>query len=660
MKGYTGKVLHVDLGSGSIQEEKIPDRVYEKFLSGAGLGAYILYRDIPAGADPLGPDNVLGFVSGLLTGTGSLVTGRWLAVCKSPLTGGWGDANCGGTFSPAIKQCGYDGIFFRGVSRHPVYLLIDEKGARLEDASDLWGLDAVETENRLEEKHRDRKKPSAAVIGTSAEKGSLIAGICNDRGRIAARSGCGAVMGSKKLKAVVLRGSQKIDCADREQVRVLSRGYADKVKKVKMPGLVGGNMLALGGKLLSKMKTMSALDGMITAIPLLKKWGTIYNNNLGVTNGDLPIKNWSGSVVEYNRSHYRHLNPDLILRREQKKYSCYSCIIACGGICKIDDLGSGDFERTHKPEYETCAAFGGLLMNKDRHSIFYINELLNRAGMDSISAGNTVAYAIECYENGLLSRDDTGGLELTWGNSEAITALVKKMIAREGIGDLLADGVKKAAERIGKESARHAIHAGGQEPGLHDPRFDPLMGLHFSVDPTPGRHTIGSGQYYLIAHLWEEVSWAPKVTRYAKKEEYIPGDREAIKSVALSCYKQVVDGSGGCLFAAVSGIQHWPIFKWLNAATGWDKTADQYMETGKRIQTLRQMFNVREGVDPHSFKMHDRIAGRPPLDEGPLKGKSIPIEEMMRLHWKHFGWDEKSGVPLDETLQELGLDKVKQ
>ncbi len=657
MKGYMGKVLLVDLSSDTIEEQSVPEEVYEDFLSGVGLGAYFLHRSIPQGADPLGPDNILGLVSGLLTGTGSLLTGRWLAVAKSPLTGGWGDANCGGRFSPAIKQCGYDGIFFKGISQKPVYLVVDEGGARLEDASELWGMDAVETENRLEEKHRAKKKPAVAVIGPAAEKLSLISGICNDRGRIAARSGCGAVMGSKKLKAVVLNGNQPIECADREKIRTLNKDYAAKVKKVKLPGFFKGSLLPLVGKLMGKMKTATALDGMMSFVPGTKKWGTPMSNSLGITSGDLPVKNWGGSVVDYNHSHYKHLNPDLIKKREYKKYSCYSCVLACGGVCKIDDIAGGAYAETFKPEYETCVAFGALLMNKDLETIFYINELLNRAGMDTISAGHTVAYAIECFENGLLTKEDTGGLMLNWGNAEAIVELVKKMVAREGIGDLLADGVRAAVERIGNKSERYAMHAGGQEPGLHDPRFDPLLGVHFSTDPTPGRHTTGSGQYYMLMNLWEEVSWAPRITRYPKKDEYIPSDREALKAVAGACFKQVLDGSGGCIFAALSGLQHWPLFKYLNAAAGWEKTPDEYMEIGRRIQTLRQLFNIREGIEPLSFKMPERLAGRPPLEEGPLKGKSVPIEEMMSLCWKHFGWDEKTGIPLQETLDALSLNR---
>jgi aldehyde:ferredoxin oxidoreductase len=656
MKGYKGRILLIDLGNGSIEEEIIDDLIYRQYLSGIGLGVYILNREIKPGADPLGPDNVLGFVSGLLTGTGSLVTGRWMALCKSPLTGGWGDANCGGNFSPAIKQCGYDGIFFKGISSKPVYLIVDESGARLEDAVSIWGLDAVETENLLGEKHRDKTKPAIAVIGQSAEKLSLISGICNDRGRIAARSGCGAVMGSKRLKAVVLKGYLPIEVDNRQLVRSLSKGFRGKIRKSSLPKFINGKMLPILGMIMGKLKIVTALDGMLTLAATLKKWGTIMSNSLGITSGDLPVKNWRGSVIDYNRSHYKYLNPDLLIKREHKKYSCYSCVIGCGGICAIEDLKDGIFRETHKPEYETCAAFGALIMNKDLDSIFYINELLNRAGMDSISAGNTVAYAMECYENGLITLEDTGGIELTWGNSGAVIELLKKMISREGIGDILADGVKRAVEIIGPESAKYAMHAGGQEPGMHDPRFDPMLGLHFSADPTPGRHTIGCGQYYQMMHLWEEVSWAPRITRHPKAEEYVASDKEAQKAVALACFKQVIDGSGGCLFAALTGINNWPLFQWLNAATGWEYDADEYMEIGKRIQTLRQLFNIREGIEPMSFKIPDRITGIPPMTEGPLKGKSVPIEEMIRLYWKHFGWDENSGIPKRETLERLGLE----
>jgi len=657
VKGYTGKILFVNLSTNEIRTESIPDVIYEKVLSGVGLGAYILYRNIPAGADPMGPDNMLGFVSGLLTGTPSVVTGRWMVVCKSPITGGWGDSNCGGTFSPAIKQCGFDGIFINGISEKPVYLYIGNKGAELRSAEHVWGKDAIEAEDILQKENWQQKKPNIAVIGTSGEKLSLIAGICNDGGRIAARSGVGAVMGSKRLKAVVLAGSKTIGCHDPQTMKVISKELSKKVSKQNIPGFIPGAIFPLMGKVMGGMKKAAPMDGLIMGV-LMKRWGTVVNNTLGAVSGDSPLKNWAGSVKDYNSSYYKNLNPDRIIRLEYKKYHCYSCIIGCGGMVNISKATGGEFNHTHKPEYETCAAFGGLLMNKDLDSILYINELLNRAGMDSISAGGTVAFAIECYERGLLTKDMTDGLELTWGNSRAIVALVKKMIAREGIGDILADGAKAAAAKLGSKMQPFAITAGGQEPGMHDARMDPMLGIHFSADPTPGRHTIGSGQYYDVLHLWEKVSWAPKSGSYVKAEEYIPGEKIAMKSVAGSCYKELVDGAGGCLFAMVLGISHWKLFEWLNAATGWEKSPDEFMEIGKRIQTIRQMFNVKHGIDPWQFKMNKRMAGEPPLEAGPLKGKTVPIDEMMRLHWKAYGWDENTGIPTPETLSRLELDEL--
>lgn len=655
MKGYTGKVLRVNLTTGEIVVEKIPDEVYENFLSGVGLGVYYLHQHIPQGADPLGPDNMLGFVSGLLTGVGSFMTGRWLAVCKSPLTGGWGDANCGGTFSPAIKQCGFDGIFFTGKAEKPVYLYVDNKGGQLIDAEDYWGLDAVETENQLEKKHWVKKKPVVATIGQAAEKISLISGICNDRGRIAARSGVGAVMGSKKLKAVVLAGSKPIKCHDPEKIKEISKEFAVKIRHANFPSFVPSDTLAILGKQVGIAKKVSPIDTMLMTA-LWKKWGTGFGNTYSATSGDSPIKNWKGSCKEYTWSYYTKVSGDRVIKREFKKYHCYSCPVGCGGVCEITDSTKGEFSHTHKPEYETVCAFSGLVMNKDLDSIFYINELMNRAGMDTISGGGAVAFAIECFEKGILTKEDTDGLELKWGDSASIIALLKKMIQREGIGDLLADGVKVAAKKIGKYADKYAIHAGGQEPGMHDSRLDPMMGVHYSADPTPGRHTIGSSLYYNGLALWEKVPWAPKVTKYKKADEYIASDEEAIKSVAGSCYKQITDGVGGCMFGMLLGTRHWKAFEWLEAATGWEKTPEEYMEIGQRMQTARQLFNIREGIDPKSFKMHKRMAGQPPLKEGPLKGRSVPIDAMMKKHWEHFGWDKETGVPTEATVEKLGLD----
>lgn len=657
MKGYMGKIMLVDLTTGEIKEESIPDEVYERVLSGVGLGAWYLYQHIPAGADPLGPDNILGLTSGMLTNSGSLMTGRWMAVCKSPLTGGWGDANCGGTFAPAIKQSGYDAIFFTGISEKPVYLYVDNKGPELRDASHVWGKDSVTAEETLQEECKKKRKPEVAVIGPAGENKSLIAGITNDKGRLAARSGVGAVMGSKRLKAVVLNGSKKTKIQNPEGMKAYTKEFASKVKNGHLPKFFKAWLIPYVSMLMSKMKKAAAVDGMMNPY-LMKKFGTSVLNTMGLPNGDSPVKNWVGSVKDFPKKKYKKLSVGNLIKRETQKYHCHSCAMGCGGICDISDIYGGEFSHTHKPEYETCCAFGTLLVVDDIEAILYINELLNRAGMDTISAGTTVAFAIECYEAGILTKDDTDGIELKWGNADAAIALLKKMIRREGIGDLLADGVKIAARKIGKNSAKYAVHAGGQEPGMHDPKMDPILGVHMSADPAPGKHTVGAAIYYNCMALWDEVTWAPKVTKYLKAEEYIPSDHEALKSVALSTYKMVNDGAGGCFFAMIIGLPHWNLFTMLNHATGWNLSADEYMEIGKRMHTLRQMFNVKHGIKPKEFIIGDRVTGKPPLTGGALKGITLPIEEMVNLYWKHFGWDENTGAPEDGTIKELQLNAL--
>ena len=656
MRGYTGQILSINLTTGQHSIQNIPDRVYEQYLSGLGLGVYYLYKNLPQGCDPLGPENILGFVSGLLTGSGSLMTGRWMAVCKSPLTGGWGDANCSGTFSPAIKRCGYDGIFMQGKADKPVYILVEDEKISFKSATHLWGKDVIESEKILVEEYSKKgKKPSVAVIGSAGEQQSLIAGICNAGGRIAARSGVGAVMGSKNLKAVVLCGSKSVRGHDPERIKSISKSYATNIRSQKLQNLVSGSMFPLLGGFLMGGRLTKRIDGMLYA-SLLKKWGTNVSNTLGMVCGDNPVMNWKGSVQDFQHRAYSKLNPDLISERETRKYSCYSCAISCGGICQYRDQDTGALKETHKPEYETINAFGALLMNNDLDSIFLINDLLNRAGMDTISAGSTVAFALECFEKGILTQKDTDGLELEWGNTQAIIALVRKMIAREGIGDVLADGSYRAAQRIGKGSEQVAIHAGGQEPGMHDSRLDPQLGLHYSVDPTPGRHTIGSGLYYNMMQLWRFSHQAPKHSwLYPRRKEYLASEENAQVSMLNSCIKMVLDGAGGCLFALISGLHNWKLFDYLNAATGWQKSADEYLLIGKRIQTLRQMFNIREGIEPLSTTLHPRALGTPPIRRGPLKNKVVAIEAMRKMHWDHFGWDGETGIPLPETIKEMDL-----
>ena len=644
-KGYMGKILHVDLTANEIREETLADSVYEKYLGGMGLGAYVLHEKIPAGADPLGPDNILGFLPGLLTGTGSFFTGRWMVVGKSPLTGGWGDANCGGTFSPAIKRCGFDGIFFSGVSEKPVYLYVDDHVTELRDASDVWGMDAVETETLLAKKDGNKgKQPKVACIGPAGESVSLISGIVTDKGRMAARSGLGAVMGSKRLKALVLAGSKRIKPHDREEIKKLSQTCNKWVQF--QPPFVSGPMTAFVGALMRLLPTVMAMDGILYKI-MLKKWGTVAMNQMSPEMGDSPLKNWKGSIKDWGIRKSYSSNPDVFTNCEKVKYHCYSCPLGCGGICTTE----GKYSETHKPEYETVLSLGGFCMNEDVDAIFYLNEVLNRAGMDTISAGHAIAFAMECYEEGVITIQDTEGLDLKWGNSEAIVELVERMVKREGFGHVLADGVKQAVERIGKQAEPYAVLAGGQEPAMHDSRNDPGFALHYSVEPTPGRHTLGSLLYYEMFQLWKVVKGIPKApSMYWKGSKYKDPEKLAEMGAVNSKFMTIVNSVGACLFGAFLGAKRIRLFDWMNAATGWDFTPNQYMDKAADIHTLKQAFNVKHGLEPKNSKISERALGRPVQKEGANRGRSVEIEAMMSRYWEQFGWDGDTGKPSIEHV----------
>ncbi|MCP4021262.1 MAG: aldehyde ferredoxin oxidoreductase family protein [Desulfobacteraceae bacterium] len=645
-KGYMGKILIVDLSTGKITEEVIPDKVYESYLAGMGLGAFILNTRIPEKADPLGPDNMIGFLCGLLTGTGSLFTGRWMIVGKSPLTGGWGEANCGGSFSPAIKRCGYDGIFFKGASEKPVYLYVDDQTCELRDAAEIWGKDTVQTEEFLLDAVKN-KKAKVACIGPAGEKLSLISGVSTDKGRMAARSGLGAVMGSKQLKALVLAGNKRITTHNRDEIKRLSRICNKWVQF--QPPFISGPMTAFVGALMRIMPSVVTQDGLLYKI-LLSKWGTVSLNQLSPEMGDSPIKNWKGTSADWGISQSYSTNPDVFTKCEKVKFHCYSCPLGCGGIC----LTNGKYAQTHKPEYETVLALGGFCMNKDVDSIFYLNELLNRAGMDTISAGACVGFALECFENGLISTKDTGGKELRWGDPEAVAFVVEKMVAREGIGDLLADGVKVAAKKIGSGSEVYAIHAGGQEPGMHDSRNDPGFALHYTVDPAPGRHTNGAGLYYEMYQLWKTVKGVPKIPPfYMKSSKYKANIKHAEVGAANSKYMNIINCAGVCLFGAFLGAKRIRIFDWLNAATGWKRSPEEYMEIGANIQTLKQAFNVRHGIKPKDNVLSSRALGQPSQKKGANKGRTVDVQTAMHDYWDLFGWDKQTGIPSEKSMEEL-------
>ena len=596
--------------------------MYQKYLAGIGLGAALLHREMPVGADPLGPDNILGFMPGLLAGAGSLFTGRWMAVAKSPLTGTWGDSNCGGTLALAIKQCGYDGILFKGASPSPVYFYCDAKGPKLLNGSHLWGKDAVETEELLVAQYGGKKLPAVAVIGQAGENLSLISGIVNDRGRLDARSGLGAVMGSKKLKAVAVRGHAKVPVADAAELGRLTKAFAQQARD---------------------------LPGMAQA---LMKHGTCGFTQALVAGGAAPIKNWQLAGEQAFPTVRQVADGDAVIRHQTRKYGCASCPISCGGICEVTG-GKYPVGEVHKPEYETIGAFGPLCLCDDLETIIKLHDMCNRSGLDTISAGHVLAFAMECFEKGILTDADTDGIRITWGNGPAMVALLDRVIRREGIGDVLADGVKAAAIKIGGGAEDCAMHVGGQEPGLHNALFLPSRGTGFVCDPTPGRHTAapmarlegGPGAYAPYPEL-----------RMDKFERYVYSGKGPMSATA-SAYLQVGNCAGVCVMPFMF-FGNFPLIELLNAVTGWGMDVAEALAAGARIQTLRQSFNLREGIAAGSVRLPDRMTGRPPQIEGPLAGVTIDVDRLAREYRQAMGWDAETGAPTRETLEKLGLTEL--
>ncbi|MDH4291538.1 MAG: aldehyde ferredoxin oxidoreductase family protein [Dehalococcoidia bacterium] len=612
-RGYMGKILFVDLSKHKLRDEALDEKLCRQFIGGYGIGARILFSGQKAGVDPLGPDNTLGILSGPFTGTSALSGTRFTVVGKSPLTGGWGDANSGGYFGAFMKFAGYDALFFTGISAKPVYLFINNSRAELRDAAHIWGKDTRQTEEIL--KSELGKDVEVACIGPSGEKLSHIAAVFN-RTRTAARSGLGAVMGSKKLKAVVVKGNMKVPVADEERTKELRKKCAAE----------------LGGH-----------------IAWLKPFGTPFLVDIGVLSGDSPVKNWAGvGVIDF--PDFQPIAKEAVIARMTKKFACYMCPIGCGGYMKA---GTGEYKYeagSRRPEYETTAMFGTNCLNNNLESIIKAADICDRYGIDTISAGAGIALAIECYEKGLITKKDTDGIEMTWGNHKAIVAMTEKLAKREGFGDVLADGVKVAAEKIGKGADKYAVHVGGQELPAHDPKHAFYLATSYRMDPTPGRHFVGS-----------ELSDAPYhpaglLPKFDLKSFSGRGEARKIGS----SFHQVVVCTGTCLFVYWAFPNVDPIADFMRAVTGWDVTNEELLKTGERIANIRQAFNIREGLNPLKFKVSDRVLGRPPLKAGPLAGVTIDEDIMIKEYLTAMDWDLKTAKPSRKKLLELGLADVAQ
>lgn len=591
--GYMGKILWVDLAKGKLKDEALDEKMCREFIGGYGLGARIIYSRQKGGVDPLGPDAILGILTGPFTGTPVLSGTRYVVVGKSPLTGTWGDANSGGDFGPYLKYAGYDGVFLTGISPKPVYVYINNGKAELRDASHLWGKDTFETEDAL--KTELGNDVHSCGIGPAGEKGSLIAGVMNNKGRAAGRSGLGAVMGSKKVKAIAVTGNMRIPMADEAKVDELRKKY------------------------------------MTQLTPLANIWreyGTPALTAGSLASGDAPIKNWGGvAAIDFPNSQPILVQP--VMEQQSKKYACFRCPFGCGGLMK--DGKEYEYQAgAHKPEYETLVMFGSSCLNNNLESIIKANDICNRYGIDTISAGATIAFTIECYENGLLTKKDTDGIEMTWGNHRSIVAMTEKLAKREDFGAIIADGVKKAAGRIGKGSEKYAMHIQGEELPAHDPKLGPQLATAYRMDATPGRHTQGSN---------------------------FRGRGQAHKNG--SDINHIYNSAGMCMFMFLTLPTPQVIIpEFVNAITGWNVTYDELLKTGERIANIRHTFNLREGLNPLHFDVPGRVMGNPPLTQGPLAGKSVDEKALDSEYLAAMDWDLQTTKPSKQKLQELGLEDV--
>jgi aldehyde:ferredoxin oxidoreductase len=586
-----GKLLWVNLSSGEIKIETPDENLYRNYIGGYGLASRLFYDRMKPGVDPLGPDNILGLVTGPLTGTTAIGGSRFTAVAKSPLTGGWGDANCGGHFGPHLKMAGFDAVFFTGISPKPVYLLVDNGRAEIKEAGSLWGKDTYETEDSLETLYGPPAK--VACIGPAGEKLSLISCIITYKGDAAGRSGLGAVMGSKKLKAVVAKGEMKVPVTDEATSAAIRK---------------------------------EQLEGLKMFISRFHVYGTGGHADSSALSGDSPVNNWGGIGVR-DLGDVSGLSGDKVIANIDKRTGCWHCPAQCKAFLKP---GSGEYKYpafNHRPEYESMGALGACCGNTNLESVILASHICNAGGLDTISAGATIAFGMECYENGLISKGDTGGIELTWGNHRSLITMLEKMVEREGFGDVLADGIKKAAERIGPGSEKYAVHIGGQEPGMHDPRLvghnhagSPSSAMYW-LSPTPGRHTQAFGP--------------------------------------ASFLNNMNNSSGVCMilndFTPSPGMT---LARIIAATTGWSYSLDELLKTGDRIGTMRHVFNLREGLNPLKNFIHGRIYGNPPQTEGPLAMVTSDLEAEAYWLLGQLDWDRVTTKPSRAKLLKLGMSDI--
>jgi aldehyde:ferredoxin oxidoreductase len=611
MKGYNGKILRVNLSTRQFSTEDPPEEYYKTYLGGRGFIVHTLLQEVPRGADPLGPENKLVFSLGPITGHPFPGSGRNSVGAKSPLSGGYGESEAGGFWGAELKRSGYDAIIVEGMSDEPVYLWIKDGRPEIRDAHKLWGLDVAETEKVIREELQDGRVRTA-VIGVAGEKMVRYASICNDISHVAGRTGMGAVMGSKRLKAVAVRGSTPPEMGNREKVLELARW-------------MGKNF---------KTKTN------------FWQYGTGATMDYYEASGNLPIRNFAGGRFPQ----VEEINSQSMYKKGyvEKMESCFSCPVRCKKMVKIDQPWKVE-PIYGGPEYETLGAFGSNCGVEQIEAIMKANELCCRYGLDTISTGVTISFAMECFEKGALTLKDTDGLELTFGNGSAMVEMVERIALRKGLGNLLAEGTKRAAEAIGKGSGEWAMHVKGEEIPMHEPRYKQGMGLHYSIHATGADHCTGIHDDLVNKKLpeWDRIGLAESVPVYEMS------GRKARMLYQVGMWRHLANYIGLCLFVPWTNEQ---VTQAVEAITGWPMSSYKLMKTVERGMTLARIFNIREGFSSRDDTLPRRFASSP-LDSN-LKGVGVDPEKFsaaQKLYYQMLGWDE-AGVPTYARLVELNIE----
>ncbi len=612
MYGYMGKILRINLSGNKAFSEPLEGGAVKNFIGGRGLGAWLLWKELSKGVDPLSSENDLVISLGPLTGTKVLGAHRWMAQFKSPLTGTYFRSVGGGFFGAELKFAGYDAIIVSGRAEKPVYIYLDGDEVVFKDAETIWGM----TTNAAREFIWDEtdKRARMIMIGPAGERLVPLSAIVTDDMRTAGRGGGGAVMGSKNLKAIVVKGEGKPDVYDE---KTLDEAVREEVETLKKSPIFDG---------LHKLGTNCAVYGEYIT-------------------GCFPTYNYRQEKL----SGVEMFEPGNLAKYVVKHYGCYGCIIRCGKIFKIT---KGPYAGTvwDFPEYESHWSFGGNLGNINIESITYASMLCDIYGLDTISTGSAISFATELYEKGVIGKGEADGLELKWGNPEVIPELVKKIALKIGIGSILGEGVRKAAEIIGRGAEKYAMHVKGLEIPAHDPRRAKAYGLNIATSPIGASHTIGFSTY--------EEFGVP-----FKGRNVDPFTTEGKGEIAKYCQDETAAYETGiwCVFVSTfCGLSLDLYAKVLYAVTGVEgfKDSRYLLQVGERIFNLERAINARDGIDGKYDKMPERITKEPvPRDDSPSKGQIFEEEILLKEYYKTRGWDEK-GVPTKEKLKELNLEYV--